>query len=57
MYSEVTMGLWKCVEEGKVIQTLEQAANQDGGHQGSKVYAVEALWLWRKGGGRVWKAA
>jgi hypothetical protein len=54
--SEIPKGLWRCVEEGKVIQTLEQAANTEGGHQGSKVYAVEAVWLWQKGGGKVWKA-
>jgi hypothetical protein len=55
--SEVTKGLWRCVEEGKVIQTLEEAASAEGGHQGSKVYAVEAAWLWQKGGGKVWKAS
>jgi hypothetical protein len=54
--SEIVMGLWKSVEEGRVLGTLEEAASGEGGHQGSKVYAVEALWLWRKGGGRVWKA-
>jgi hypothetical protein len=54
--SEITKGLWKCVKDGKVIETLEQAANAEGGHQGSKVYAVEAVWLWQKGGGQVWKA-
>ncbi|KAG9237828.1 RPAP1-like protein [Amylocarpus encephaloides] len=55
--SEITKGLWKCVEEGKVIQTLEEAASAEGGHQGSKTYAIEALWLWQKGGGKVWKAS
>lgn len=55
--SEVTMGLWRCMEEGKVISTLEEAANAEGGHQGSKAYATEALWLWQKGGGKVWKAS
>lgn len=55
--SEITKGLWKCVKDGKVIETLEQAASAEGGHQGSKVYAVEAVWLWQKGGGQVWKAA
>jgi hypothetical protein len=55
--SEITKGLWKCVEEGKVISTLEEAASAEGGHQGSKTYAVEAVWLWQKGGGKVWKAA
>lgn len=55
--SEITKGLWRCVEEGKIIQTLEEAAGAEGGHQGSKVYAVEAVWLWQKGGGKVWKAS
>ncbi|PMD67222.1 uncharacterized protein K444DRAFT_639244 [Hyaloscypha bicolor E] len=54
---EVTKGLWRCVEEGKIIQTLEEAASAEGGHQGTKIYAVEALWLWQKGGGKVWKAS
>jgi hypothetical protein len=54
--SEITKGLWRCVEEGKIVQTLEEAASADGGHQGSKVYAVEAAWLWHKGGGKRWKA-
>lgn len=55
--SEISQGLWRCIEEGKVTQTLEEAASAVGGHQGSKVYAVEAAWLWQKGGGKVWKAA
>lgn len=55
--SEISQGLWRCMEEGKVIQTLEEASSAEGGHQGSKVYAVEAAWLWQKGGGQVWKAA
>ena len=54
---EITKGLWRCVEEGKIIQTLEEAAGAEGGHQGSKIYAVEAVWLWQKGGGKVWKAS
>ncbi|KUJ10646.1 uncharacterized protein LY89DRAFT_655380 [Mollisia scopiformis] len=55
--SEITKGLWQCVQGGKVIETLEEAAGAEGGHQGSKVYAIEAVWLWQKGGGQVWKAA
>jgi len=55
--SEISKGLWRCVEEGKIIQTLEEAASADAGHQGSKVYAVEAVWLWQRGGGKVWKAS
>ncbi|CAD6455253.1 fea85caa-1e72-480f-996a-e3eaf41b61fd-CDS [Sclerotinia trifoliorum] len=54
--TEMSKGLWRIVEEGKVIQTLEEAANAEGGHQGSKAYAIEALWLWQKGGGHIWKA-
>ncbi|KAE9369481.1 hypothetical protein N431DRAFT_427647 [Stipitochalara longipes BDJ] len=54
---EITKGLWRCVEEGKVIHTLEEAAGAEGGHQGSRVYALEAVWLWHKGGGKVWKAS
>lgn len=55
--SEISKGLWRSVEEGKVVQTLEEAAGAEGGHTGSKTYAVEALWLWQKGGGKVLKAA
>ncbi|PVH88049.1 hypothetical protein DL98DRAFT_225706 [Cadophora sp. DSE1049] len=54
--SEITTGLWQCVEGGKVMDTLEEAAGAEGGHQGSKAYAVEAIWLWQKGGGKVMKA-
>ena len=54
--SEITLGLWKCVEEGKILQTLQEASSAEGGHQGSKVYAIEAVWLWQKGGGKLWKA-
>jgi hypothetical protein len=54
---EISKGLWRCVEEGKVIETLEAAAATEGGHQGSRTYAVEAVWLWQKGGGQRWKAA
>lgn len=55
--SEMAMGLWRCVDEGKVIETLEEAAAAEGGHQGSKVYAIEATWLWQKGGGKRWRAS
>lgn len=55
--SEIAKGLWKCVEEGKVIESLEEAASVEGGHMGSKVYATEALWLYQKGGGKIWKAS
>jgi hypothetical protein len=54
---EMQNGLWRCMHEGKVIEMLEEAAAAEGGHQGSKVYAVEAVWLWQKGGGQRWKAS
>lgn len=54
--SEIAKGLWKCIEEGRVVETLEEAASVEGGHMGSKVYATEALWLYQKGGGKIWKA-
>lgn len=54
---DLVRGLWKSVEEGKVLGTLEEAANAEGGHQGCKSHAVTALWLWHKGGGKVWSAS
>lgn len=55
--SELAMGLWRCVEEGKVLETVQAEANADGGHVSAKAYATEAVWLWQKGGGRRWKAS
>jgi hypothetical protein len=46
------MGLWRCVEEGKVLDVLQEAAGREGGHRGVKAYAMEAVWLWQKGGGK-----
>ena len=51
--SEMTMGLWRCVEEGRVLELLQQAAQQEGGHRSVRVYAQEAVWLWQRGGGKV----
>jgi hypothetical protein len=62
--SEVTMGLWRCVEEGGVVGGLvgmaggENGSDGEGGqggerHRSVKAYAVEAVWLWRMGGGKV----
>ncbi len=41
---------------GRVIERWEGAASAEGGDQGRKVYAIEAVWLWQKGGGEVMKA-
>jgi hypothetical protein len=49
---EIEMGLWKCMEEGRVLEGLQEAANAKGGHMSVKAYATDALWLWQKGGGK-----
>ena len=55
---ELYLGLWKCLEEGRVLDTLiAEASTEDGqGHRSCKVTATEAVWFWRKGGGKRWKA-
>ena len=55
---ELYLGLWKCVEEGRVLDTLiSEAGREDGqGNRTCKVTATEAVWLWRRGGGKKWKA-
>ncbi|KAI6898004.1 hypothetical protein D0869_15213 [Hortaea werneckii] len=58
---ELARGLWGVVEHEKVIETLvaeSEGLGVDGGrHLSARAYATEAVWLWRKGGGRRWKAA
>ncbi|KAL8684056.1 MAG: hypothetical protein Q9186_000086 [Xanthomendoza sp. 1 TL-2023] len=55
---ELCQGLWKCVEQGRVLDTLttEAARGGESGNRTCWVTATEAVWLWRKGGGRKWKA-
>lgn len=69
MGGEMTMGLWRCVEEGGVVGGLvAMVGDNDGGeggeggneggargerHRSVKAYATEAVWLWRMGGGKV----
>ena len=55
---ELYLGLWKCVEEGRVLDTLiAEAGREDGqGNRTCKITAIEAVWLWRRGGGKRWKA-
>ena len=50
-------GLWVEMERGRVIDNLVEAAGGDGerGNRSMWVTATEAVWLWRKGGGRRWK--
>ena len=54
---ELCEGLWVGIERGRVIDNLVEAAGGDGGkgNRSMWVTATEAVWLWRKGGGRRWK--
>lgn len=51
---EVGMGIWRCVQEGRVLETLGEAAGveEGSGHRSSRAYAIEAVWLFEKGGWR-----
>ena len=53
---KIPKGLWKCVNDGHVIKTLQEEANKKNGHVSANAYANEALWLWRKGGGQQLRA-
>ncbi|KAF2723475.1 hypothetical protein K431DRAFT_190758, partial [Polychaeton citri CBS 116435] len=59
-FGELARGLWREVEMLQVVETLiaESEGNgvDKGRHVSAKAYATEAVWLWRKGGGRRWKA-
>lgn len=48
----IATGVWNSVKKGRVLDTLTEAAANEGGHRGSRAYATEALWLFEKGG---WK--
>ncbi|KAI9778372.1 MAG: hypothetical protein M1816_004130 [Peltula sp. TS41687] len=54
--TDLVVGLWRCVEDGVVLDTLTDEAGREGGHLTSKTLATEALWLWQRGGGKRWKA-
>ncbi|EFQ31742.1 hypothetical protein CGRA01v4_04769 [Colletotrichum graminicola] len=45
-------GIWSSIQEGRVLESLSEAAIVEGGHRGSRAYATEALWLFEKGGWR-----
>ncbi|KAL9610482.1 MAG: hypothetical protein Q9167_004822 [Letrouitia subvulpina] len=55
---ELCQGLWKCIEQGRVLDTLlaEAGRNGESGNRTCWATATDALWLWRKGGGRKFKA-
>lgn len=54
--SAMATGLWECIEEGRVLDTLMEEAGKESGHLTARTYAQEALWNWRRGGGRKRKA-
>ncbi|EME40030.1 hypothetical protein DOTSEDRAFT_178933 [Dothistroma septosporum NZE10] len=61
VFGELARGLWHEVERLQVIPILiseSEGTGVDGGrHVSAKAYATEAVWLWRKGGGKRMKAA
>lgn len=42
--ADIENGLWRCLQEGRVLEGLEEAAAMKGGHLSVKAYATEALW-------------
>jgi len=49
----IAMGIWGSVKQGRVLDSLTEEATKEHGHRSSQAYALEALWLYEKGG---WKA-
>jgi hypothetical protein len=62
-FALLALGLWRDVDRLQIIPLLAAEStggegSVDGGrHVSAKAYATEALWLWRRSGGRRWKAA
>lgn len=48
----IAMGIWDAMKRGRVLDSLNAAAAVEGGHRGSQAYAIEAIWLFEKGGWR-----
>jgi RNA polymerase II-associated protein 1 len=49
--NDLNEALWEVVEEQRVLELIMAEANRESGHASAKAYAIEAVWLWRKGGG------
>ncbi|KAH7029049.1 RPAP1-like protein [Microdochium trichocladiopsis] len=51
---DVPMGIWRQMEEGAVMRSIyEEAGTEEGrGHRSARAFAIEAVWLFDKGG---WK--
>lgn len=50
--SAMAAGLWGCMDEGRVVEAMTEEANKTKGHLTARTFAQEALWNWRRGGGR-----
>ncbi|KIW10888.1 hypothetical protein PV08_10187 [Exophiala spinifera] len=48
---ELQEALWSVIERERPLEVMMAEANRQSGHASTKAHAVEALWLWRKGGG------
>ncbi|KAI9710527.1 MAG: hypothetical protein M1820_002663 [Bogoriella megaspora] len=55
---EMARGMWQVMHSEHIIDILTTAASEEGEkrHASARAYAQEAVWLWRRGGGRRWKA-
>ncbi|KAI2631273.1 RPAP1-like protein [Xylaria nigripes] len=49
---DVSMGIWREMEEGAVVRSLHDETSSGRGHLSARVFATEAIWLLEKGG---WK--
>jgi RNA polymerase II-associated protein 1 len=49
--SELQEAIWSVVEKERPVEVMMGEANRPSGHTSAKAHAMEALWLWRKGGG------
>ncbi|KAI9816935.1 MAG: hypothetical protein M1826_001707 [Phylliscum demangeonii] len=45
-------GLWACVAEARVLDTLTEEAARLRAHRTAQTLAIEALWHWQRGGGK-----
>lgn len=50
-------GFWALMDQGRVVEGMVAAAakGEEEGNRSVWATATEAVWLWRKGGGRKWK--
>ncbi|KAF2964145.1 hypothetical protein GQX73_g9430 [Xylaria multiplex] len=55
-HSDISMGIWREVEEGAVLRSMhDEIGTEEGGgrgHRSARAFATEAIWLFEKGG---WK--